>query len=300
MKVIVTGATSMIGVALINQCLKNNDEVLAIVRENTSRMKRLPQSNLITLAYSDLEHLDELEIEGEYDVVYHFAWGPNVKSARDDCKAQEMNIKATLAAIDIAHKTGCKKFVCSGSQAEYGPNNDLITTETVCHPVNAYGITKLAASMLASKYCEQLGIDFVWGRIFSVYGTNDNSGTMLDYAIHSFMNGEVAKFSSGKQSWNYLYEDDAGKMFYLLGSTKVDSGIYNIASNESKPLKEYIQQCAKVYGDDAQYELAKENNQQVYGLNVDISKTIKAINYTPDTSFEDGIKKMIEALKASQ
>lgn len=297
MKVIVTGATSMIGVALIQQCLQNHDDVVAIVRPNTNRMKRLPQSDHLTLAYSDLEHLSELDIDGEYDVLYHFAWGPNVKSARDDCKAQEKNIKATLDAIDLAHRTGCKKFVCSGSQAEYGPNNALIDTNTICRPNNAYGMCKLSASMLAQKYCEQLEMDCVWGRIFSVYGTNDNDGTMLDYAIRTFIKKETAHFSSGKQSWNYLFEEDAGKMFYLLGKKKVDSGIYNIASHESRPLRTYIEECMEVFGKDATCEFAKVNSDQVYGINVDITKTIQAIDYVPQVSFKEGIRKMIDKIK---
>lgn len=293
MKVIVTGATSMIGVALIKECIKNNCEVYAIVRDNTKRLNRLPKSDLITLIYSDLEHLSSIDLEGDFDVFYHLAWGPNVKSARDDCYAQKDNIKYTLDAITLAHKLGCKKFIGAGSQAEYGPNNGLIDTNSECHPVNAYGMSKLSASMLGGKLCEQLNMTFIWGRIFSVYGTNDNDWTMLRYAIDCFSNNEVAKFSSGKQYWNYLYEDDAGKMFYLLGSKEVEGGIYNIANNNSRVLREYIEECASLF-DNPKYEFTLEDSNNVYGLNVDASKTINAINYIPETSFKTGMTKILK------
>ena len=45
MRVVVTGATSMIGVALIKECIKNSDQVLAIVRKGTKRLNRLPKSD---------------------------------------------------------------------------------------------------------------------------------------------------------------------------------------------------------------------------------------------------------------
>ena len=42
-RVVVTGATSMIGVALIKECIKNGVEVLAIVRRQSVNLNRLPE-----------------------------------------------------------------------------------------------------------------------------------------------------------------------------------------------------------------------------------------------------------------
>lgn len=296
MKVIITGATSMVGSAIVRNCIDNGCEVLAIVRKNTSRLTRLPESKLLKVIYYNLDELDQIKLDEKYDVFYHIAWGPNVKEFRDDCYAQKDNIKATLDAIKLASNSGCKKFIGAGSQAEYGPHNELIDTNTVCHPFNAYGMSKLAASMLGAKLCNQLNMNFIWGRIFSIYGINDNKGTMLDYAVNCYKNNEVAKFSSGNQYWNYLFEEDVGKMFYLLGEKHVESGIYNIASNESKPLKEYIREFADVFGTNFKYQLAEKDDSNVYGLNVDISKTKNAISYVPETSFKEGIKKIFDVI----
>ena len=40
-RVIVTGATSMVGIALIKECIKHNVEVLAIVRKGSTKRKRI-------------------------------------------------------------------------------------------------------------------------------------------------------------------------------------------------------------------------------------------------------------------
>lgn len=42
-RVIVTGATSMIGEALIEECLKHGISVCAVIRKDTARKDRLPQ-----------------------------------------------------------------------------------------------------------------------------------------------------------------------------------------------------------------------------------------------------------------
>ena len=56
-RVVVTGATSMLGVALIQECIRQNTEVLAIVRSDSGRLDRLPKSNLIEVYESKLENL---------------------------------------------------------------------------------------------------------------------------------------------------------------------------------------------------------------------------------------------------
>ena len=43
-RIIVTGATSMIGTALIEECIRHDIEVYAVVRAGSSKTKRLPES----------------------------------------------------------------------------------------------------------------------------------------------------------------------------------------------------------------------------------------------------------------
>lgn len=138
----------------------------------------------------------------------------------------------------------------------------------------------------------------MWGRIFSVYGPHDNNNTMLDYAIDCFLKGEVAHFSSSKQMWNYIYEDDAGEMFYHLGGDAVLPDTYFVANTESRPLKEYIETLMEAYGSGAKGVFADDDGTCLSGLDVDMSKTINAIGFRPTVSFKDGVTRMIEAKKA--
>ncbi len=289
----------MIGTALIRACVKNNDEILAIVRNGTNRINRLPKIDRICIEYADLDQLSSVHGDGKpYDIFYHFAWGHTSKEQRDNPVVQEQNIKATLQAVELAKKLGCKKFIGAGSQAEYGPVDGVISADTPAVPVTAYGIAKLSANLLSKRMCEQAGILFIWGRIFSVYGCNDNEGTMLDYAIRQFNRKETAIFSSGTQMWNYLNEQDAGKMFQLLGYKKIEKGTYCIANEESRPLREYIAELRMAYGEFTQCEFAQEDpKKSPMGLQVDMRKTIQAIQYHPQISFKDGIFQMINNRK---
>ena len=62
-RIIVTGATSMIGVALIEECIKHGTEVYAVVRESSQKRSHLPESSLIKFVDCSLEHLDRISPE---------------------------------------------------------------------------------------------------------------------------------------------------------------------------------------------------------------------------------------------
>lgn len=289
----------MIGTALVEVAIKEAVEVYAIVRPNTTRIDRLPRSPLVRILYSNLQSIKDIkEIPNDCDVLYHLAWDGTSKQTRDDPRIHERNIKYTLDAVDLAKSIGCKRFVFAGSQAEYGPVEGKIDENTRYAPALAYGIGKYAAGILSKKLCEEKGIEHVWGRIFSVYGPHDNENTMLDYAVQCFLRGETAHFSASTQIWNYLYETDAGEMFYRLGFSNVPQGVYLIAGDESIPLKEYISTMMRVYDDGAKADFAVNDSHRCPGLDVNVDKTVRVLQYHPKISFEDGIRYMIECKKA--
>lgn len=297
-RIVVTGATSMIGTALVKECIKNNIEILAIVRKGSARLGRLPKSEMIEIVECSLEQLDSIrDIKKNYDTFYHFAWGYTEKCSRDDPVLQEENIRYTLNAVELAHRLGCHKFIGAGSQAEYGRVDHMIRPDTAENPQISYGIAKYAAGRLSRKLCVKYNMVHIWGRIFSVYGKNDNEGTMLTYAISQFMQGKPARFSSAEQMWDYLYEEDAGRIFYLLGERIEENKVYCIASGESRPLKEFILEMQKAFGTGAKCEFAAGDSRQPAGLQADVRELFRDLTYRPVVTFEEGIKKMIECRK---
>lgn len=290
----------MIGVALIEEAVRNDCEIYAIVRENSQRIKRLTKSDKVHIIECDLKHLKEVSIPTDKcDVLYHFAWNHTDGDGRNNPVLQAENIIYTIAAVELAHKTGCTRFVGAGSQAEYGIVEGVISPETIANPVMPYGVSKYAAGKLSEKLCVKYGIEFVWGRIFSVYGKYDNESTMINTSIDKFIDGKVASFSSATQMWNYLNERDAGRIFFLLGTKKEVAGIYCVASPISRVLKDYICEMAEEFGSEVKLEFDKENpNLKPVTLNPDVSKLVRDIGFAEKVSFRDGIKEVISFRKA--
>lgn len=304
-RAVITGATSMIGVAVIRECIKNKIEVLAIVQRRTKKIDRIPDSSLITVCECNLDELHQLyrEHRGEgdaerYDVFYHFAWGFTAKQTRDNPVLQAENIRYTMDAVELARRLGCRKFIGAGSQAEYGIVHEVIDSRTKAAPVSAYGISKHAAGLLSAKLCAQYQMIHIWGRIFSVYGCNDSEETMLSYAVNRFLRQEKAQFSAATQFWDYLFEEDAGKILYLLGEKVQKSGCYRIANGQSRPLKEFILELKDLFPGNPECEFDNNTDtDHLVSLQADIEDLVRDIGFRPEITFEDGIKRVIRYWK---
>ena len=295
-RIVVTGATSMIGVALVKECITKGIKVLAIVRKHSLNIDRLPKSSLIEICECDLSELNSsIEYSEPYDVFYHMAWEDTLKAQRDNPVLQEKNIKYTLDAVNLAQKLGCKKFIGAGSQAEYGKVDTVISPETAAEPLTAYGMAKYSAGILSRKLCQQYEIIHIWARIFSVYGCYDKEGTMLNYAIDCFVNGNTAKFSSATQMWDYLHEKDAGKFLYLIGEYSTHSRIYCVANGESRPLREFIMELRDLCNPDAKCEFAEktDSESEEISLQVNIEALIQDTGYRPQIQFQEGIADVV-------
>lgn len=236
MNVVITGGTGFIGYALIRELIKNGDIVTAIVRLGSDRINRIRNLKGVTIVETNLDN-EIILPEDNYDVFYHLAW----EGERDDPVEQYLNIKRTLNCIRIAAKYNCNRFICTGSQAEYGETDSIITEETLTNPTTSYGYAKVATYYLSKDLLRHYNISFVWVRVFSVYGDNDNSNTLYSKMMNALKNNEefVLK-TDGNHIWNYLHEDDAARALHLLYNDNVPEGIYNLASKNNNPLFWYI------------------------------------------------------------
>jgi UDP-glucose 4-epimerase len=302
MKIVVTGASSMLGIALISECILNNVEVLAIVREYSSKINRIPKSPLVNLVECNLENLKSLKdsISGQYDIFYHLAWAETSNMSRNNAEAHSLNIKYTLDAVEIAYKLRCKTFIGAGSQAEYGRKNFIIKSTTECNPETAYGISKFAAGKLSAIKCKSYGLKHIWVRIFSVYGPNNNNETMVMYCIRKLLAGERPRLTKCEQIWDYLYCDDAARVLFLLAEKGSDNKIYNIASGNAEHLSRYIKQIRDII--DSKLEIGigevEYSDHQVMFLSADISDLIKDTGFVPETTFKEGIEKTIHWIRS--
>ena len=95
MKAVITGPTGMIGTALINKCIQEQIQVLAVCHKDSAGTSHIPQSRFVKVVETDLSEISRLSqlINDKYDVFYHLAWAGTTGKARNDMYLQNENIK---------------------------------------------------------------------------------------------------------------------------------------------------------------------------------------------------------------
>jgi len=169
----------------------------------------------------------------------------------------------------------------------------------LCHPVSEYGKDKLEVCRRAGEEAKALGIDYIHARIFSVYGPGDHPWSLVSTCLNTFLKGGRMELGECTQQWNFLHVRDAARALTGLLLAKVPAGVYNVAGEDTRPLKSYIEQMHRLCGEKGTYEYGKRppNAEGVVSLVPDIRKLKEAAGFAQEISFEDGIREMIGLYK---
>ena len=301
MKAIVTGGTGFLGGALVAKILASEGTVAMVVRRGSHVPSTLRTHPRVTIVEGDLDDVPSWSVPLEgfcADVFFHLAWKGVGNSFRND-PVQISNISFTLDTIRLASNLGCRRWVATGSQAEYGPLNRRISESDLLEPTTLYGASKAATSVLVGPLGRQLEIETVWTRVFSTYGPGDRAGWMLVDIVRQLFERSRPALTPGEQLWDYLYVDDAVEGLIALGATANLSGIFNLGSGRSQTIRSIVEMARDLV--DPQLSLGfgevAYRPDQVMHLEADISKLTSFTGWKPSISMEVGLLRLIESLR---
>lgn len=300
-RVVITGPTGAIGMALLQKYMETDTEVTAVCRRGSGRISNLPVSDRVKIVECNLDEIQKLPdmLNGRYDVFFHFAWACTAGEWRNDIDAQSRNIRYTMDAVEAADRLGCECFIGAGSQAEYGRYEGRLNAGVPTFPENGYGIAKLCAGQLSRIRCSQLGIRHIWFRILSVYGRYDGEQTMIMSGIRSMLKGESQEYTPAEQIWDYLYSEDAAEALYLAADKGRDGAVYCLGSGQAKPLREYIEIMRDEINPALPLKIGARPyaDKQIMHLCADITDLRNDTGFVPRFEFREGIRKTIQWVK---
>lgn len=298
MNVLITGATGFIGTALCKEMMENGHNITAVIRPNSEKKDKIPIGiNIIELSIDKFN-----ELQGSYDLFYHLAWNGSSGADRNDFDIQNSNIKYTAEAIKAAKRCGCKKFIGAGSQAEYGVVRGVCTEETTTNPFMMYGAAKLASYHMGKVLAEQLGITFVWPRIYSVYGEGENPGTLMSYLIETLLNGGTPELSSCDNMWDFLYITDCAYALRLLGEKALSNDgrcVYNVSYGAPQRLKTFVENVRDIINPFTSLKFGAKvsNPSRTFCLEPDITNLKDDTGFMPKVDFKCGVRMMLRWVK---
>lgn len=240
--VLITGITGFLGSHIAENLVSNGIQVIGLKRMNSDvwRCKEFEGKISWVNIASDGFFRDELKTYS-FDTIIHGAWIGVESSTRDDWDEQSKNIPFLVSLLDVAKAVGVKKFIFLGSQAEYGNIDGKISEDQKTNALNAYGSIKLACLEIVKTFCETNEINWIWLRLFSLFGDKENKNWLIPSLVESMLTTKQMDFTLGEQKYAYLYVKDFALILNKIITMPVESGVYNISSNQTRTIKSFVE-----------------------------------------------------------
>lgn len=298
MNFFITGASSFIGVELCRYLSDNGHNVVAMTRKGNDQLNAIANNGHLQVFYADMHNLTEKAKYLKADIFVHLAWAGALLGQRDNQEMQEGNLRFSLDCVKLSKQMGCRLYVDAGSQAEYGIVPDVLTEETECHPVSAYGKAKLQMYHKTHELTKEIGLKYIHLRILSVYGENDHPNTLITSSLRKLKNNEPVEMRSGGQKWNYVYVKDAARQIAELSlhayrDNAFLSEVYNIASEDTRKLQDFVIVMKEICGSQSELKFGGYNPEIDVNLNPNIFKTAGLVTPLAKWNFESVIKNML-------
>jgi CDP-glucose 4,6-dehydratase len=243
-RVLVTGATGIVGSWLVKELLGQDAHVVALVldldpRSELVRSGDLERVSVVNGALEDLETLERAVILHEVDTVFHLGAQTIVGVAhRAPLGTWEANVRGTYNLLEVCrrHDDLVRSVVIASSDKAYGEAVTLPYTED--SPLAArfpYEVSKAAADLIAQSYHHAYGLPVAIARCGNIYGGGDlNWSRIVPGTVRSLLRRERPVLrSDGSPVRDYLYVRDAASAYMRLADGLASDDVAGQAFNFS-------------------------------------------------------------------
>jgi len=304
--ILVTGGAGFIGSHFVEKLLLNNYNITVIDNFDSFYPREIKEKNIeswiknpnVTFIELDICEEDKLNdcLLGNYDAIVHLAAKAGVRPSILNPKAyQDVNVSGTQNLLEFAKRNEIKQFIFASSSSVYGVNENVPWKESDAqlYPISPYASTKISGELMGHVYSKLYGIRFLALRFFTVFGPRQRP----DLAIHMFskkiLSGEkINFFGDGTTKRDYTYVSDIVEGIYsALQYDKTSFEIFNLGNKHTVSLKEMLDTIELVFEQKANTVCLPEQPGDVSITYADISKSNQLLNYHPQVTFEEGIRK---------
>jgi nucleoside-diphosphate-sugar epimerase len=297
LKFLITGGNGFLGSNLVHKLIEENHNVLVFSKNHNNLDDILDKCVFISSYMNEILSYTEDIINFSPDVIVHFGWdgGNNYKST-NSLDQFHNNIPDNIRFLDFINSLPKKpKFIGIGSFAEYGQVTSLTSENVEESPISFYGTAKLILKQYSKIFCLKNNIDWVWIRPCFVYGPKDVSTRLIPSLILKCLKNEDIILDECKTIIDVIYIKDFIELTYNLIINN-NTGVYNISSGITYPLKEIINNIYKLTNSKSNITFDPEKNRKLAQLYVsaDNTKIKETTGISPQYSLIDGLKNTIK------
>lgn len=328
MRLMVTGGAGFIGSAVIRHIIKNtNHEVLNVDKltyaGNLESLISVANNERYTFSQTDIcdrSALDQLFADFQPDAVMHLAAESHVdRSITGPFTFIETNIIGTYQLLEASrqywssleeNKKQKFRFHHISTDEVYGDlegTTDLFTESTSYSPSSPYSASKASSDHLVRAWNRTYGLPVLVTNCSNNYGPYHFPEKLIPLMILNALQGKALPvYGNGQQIRDWLFvEDHARALFKVVSEGKVGE-TYNIGGHNEKAnldvvhgICELLEELApnkpkgvNQYKDLITYVKDRPGHDVRYAI--DASKIQSELGWTPEESFETGLRKTVQ------
>ena len=212
------------------------------------------------------------------------------------------NTVGTLNLLEAMRRREVNKMVLASTSSLYaGQEMPFVETQPVNTPISPYAATKKAAELMAHSYHYLYGLDISVVRYFTVFGPCGRPDMSMFRFIEWILNEKpIELFGDGEQSRDFTYVDDIARGT-IAAQKEVGYEVINLGGgNNPVSINWLIKQFETALAKRATVKHLPLHKTNLKSSWADIAKAKRLLDWEPQVSLEDGIRKTIEWHQANR
>lgn len=311
MRVAVTGGAGYIGSTLIRDLIAEGHEVTSIDNQSTGDYERISRHLAgARLLVGDIRDPTDLDVAfGGVDAVVHMAALSDLDACNEKPEeAISVNVYGTHHVVEAARRNRVRRLVFCSSAAVYGtPASTPVTERHATHPLNLYGVTKLAGEKLLDAAHLNDGLETINLRFGNVYGVGlyTNWVGVIPKFIALALDGKpLTVYGDGTATRDFVHVGDISRAIRLSLTTEGIGGeTFNIGS-ETTTVNEIAESvkdaAAKATGKSVVVTHTQPRLGETHEFSYDTAKIRRALDFEPKHKLRQGIQQIVVYCLASK
>ena len=314
---LITGATGLIGVCLIDALMKYNQQGADIMVNAVGRSKEKAASRLGEY-YLD-EHFQFIEqdvrqpLPSQMNVDYIIPLASNTHPlaySQFPIETIEINVKGAEYALQKATECGATVLYPSTVEVYGNARGEDVFTEDYTGQLNlstarsCYTESKRVSEALCQSYISEKGAKVKIVRLSRIFGPTmlmSDSKASSQFIIKALNNEDIVLKSKGEQYFSYTYVADAvAAVLFVLIHGKYGNR-YNISNEKCNVhLKDFAASCAEATGTRVVFDLPSEVERAGFSVAMQAilsNDRLKDLGYSSHYDFDEAVKRTITILK---
>ena len=257
MKILVTGGAGFIGSHLVDRLLEKNNRVVCVDnfilgrREHLKDAMENPNFSLHELDLLELDKLDELFNQENFDAVFHLAANSDIRAGTESTERDlKLTFMTSYHVLECMQRYDVKKILFASTGAIFGDREESLKEESVALPESLYGASKLASEAFIHAFSGLYDLQAWICRFPNVVGDRSTHGIILD--LLGKLDRDPANLEvlgHGKQSKPYMYVHELIQaLLYIFENADEKINIFNIGPSDQTSVAEIAQLVLEGYG----------------------------------------------------